>query len=46
MDKGKTKQMSGSVTGDAKPKAKGRPRKTAGKMKNAAGGAKAAVRGK
>jgi len=42
--KGAVKEAAGKVTGDAKPKAKGAPAKTAGKVHNAYGGAKNAVR--
>lgn len=38
--KGKTKEVAGKVTGDAKLEAQGKAQKTAGKTKNAFGGVK------
>lgn len=42
--KGAVKETLGNLTGDAKLKAEGQADKTAGKIQNAAGGAKDAVR--
>jgi uncharacterized protein YjbJ (UPF0337 family) len=44
--KGAVKEIVGKVTGDAKLKAEGQSDKVAGKMQNAAGGVKDALRGK
>jgi uncharacterized protein YjbJ (UPF0337 family) len=44
--KGAVKEFVGKVTGDAKLKAEGQSDKVAGKMQNAAGGVKDALRGK
>jgi uncharacterized protein YjbJ (UPF0337 family) len=43
--KGAVKQGIGKVTGDAKTEAEGAAEKTAGKIQNAVGGAKDAIRG-
>jgi uncharacterized protein YjbJ (UPF0337 family) len=42
--KGSVKEAAGKVTGDAKLQAKGKADKVAGKVQNAVGGAKDAVR--
>jgi uncharacterized protein YjbJ (UPF0337 family) len=42
--KGKTKEVAGKVTGDAKLEAEGSAQKNAGKVQNAVGGIKDAVR--
>jgi len=42
--KGKTKEVAGKLTGDAKLEAEGRAQKTAGKIQNAVGGFKDAVK--
>jgi uncharacterized protein YjbJ (UPF0337 family) len=42
--KGKTKEVAGKVTGDAKLEAQGKAQKTAGKAKNAFGGVKDAAK--
>lgn len=42
--KGTVKEMAGKVTGDAKLEAEGKTDKMAGKVQNAVGGAKDAVR--
>lgn len=42
--KGSVKQAAGKMTGDSKLKAEGAVDKTAGKMQNAVGGAKDAIR--
>ena len=44
--KGHVKEAAGKVTGDAKLKADGKADKTAGKIQNAVGGVKDALRGK
>ena len=44
--KGKIKEVAGKVTGDAKLESEGNAEKTAGKIQNAVGGLKDAVRGK
>jgi uncharacterized protein YjbJ (UPF0337 family) len=44
--KGKIKEVAGKVTGDAKLEGEGKAEKTAGKIQNAVGGLKDAVRGK
>jgi uncharacterized protein YjbJ (UPF0337 family) len=44
--KGTAKEVTGKVTGDAKLKADGKADKTAGKIQNAVGGVKDALRGK
>jgi len=44
--KGKVKEVAGKVTGDAKLEGEGTAEKTAGKVQNAVGGIKDAVRGK
>jgi uncharacterized protein YjbJ (UPF0337 family) len=44
--KGKVKEVAGKVTGDAKLEGEGKAEKTAGKVQNAVGGIKDAVRGK
>ena len=44
--KGNVKEAAGKVTGDAKLKADGKADKTAGKIQNAVGGVKDALRGK
>lgn len=44
--KGKVKEVAGKVTGDAKLEGEGKTEKTAGKVQNAIGGIKDAVRGK
>jgi uncharacterized protein YjbJ (UPF0337 family) len=43
--KGKVKEMTGKVLGDAKLQAEGKADKGAGKVKNAIGGVKDALRG-
>jgi uncharacterized protein YjbJ (UPF0337 family) len=43
--KGKVKEVAGKVTGDAKLEGEGKAEKTAGKVQNAIGGIKDAVRG-
>ena len=43
--KGKVKEVAGKVTGDAKLEGEGKAEKTAGKIQNAVGGLKDAVRG-
>jgi uncharacterized protein YjbJ (UPF0337 family) len=43
--KGKVKEVAGKVTGDAKTEAEGNAEKNAGKVQNAVGGIKDAVRG-
>jgi uncharacterized protein YjbJ (UPF0337 family) len=42
--KGKAKEVAGKVTGDAKLKAEGKTDQVAGKLRNAIGGAKDAIR--
>jgi uncharacterized protein YjbJ (UPF0337 family) len=42
--KGKVKEMFGKATGDAKTEAEGRAEKNVGKVQNAVGGAKDALR--
>jgi uncharacterized protein YjbJ (UPF0337 family) len=44
--KGAIKEVAGKVTGDAKLQANGKAEKTAGKIQNAVGGVKDALRGK
>jgi uncharacterized protein YjbJ (UPF0337 family) len=44
--KGKVKEVAGKATGDAKLEGEGKAEKTAGKVQNAIGGIKDAVRGK
>ena len=44
--KGAVKEAAGKVTGDTKLQAEGKADKVAGKVQNAVGGAKDAVRGK
>ena len=44
--KGAIKEVAGKVTGDAKLQADGKADKTAGKIQNAVGGVKDALRGK
>ena len=44
--KGKVKEVAGKATGDAKLEGEGKAQKTAGKVQNAVGGIKDAVRGK
>ena len=44
--KGKLKEVAGKVTGDAKLEADGKAEGTAGKIQNAGGGLKDALRGK
>jgi uncharacterized protein YjbJ (UPF0337 family) len=44
--KGKVKEVAGKVLGDAKLEGEGKAEKTAGKVQNAVGGIKDAVRGK
>ena len=44
--KGHVKEAAGKATGDAKLKADGKADKTAGKIQNAVGGVKDALRGK
>jgi uncharacterized protein YjbJ (UPF0337 family) len=44
--KGKVKDVAGKVTGDAKLEAEGKAEVTAGKIQNAVGGLKDALRGK
>jgi uncharacterized protein YjbJ (UPF0337 family) len=44
--KGKVKEVAGKVLGDAKLEGEGKAEKTAGKVQNAIGGIKDAVRGK
>jgi uncharacterized protein YjbJ (UPF0337 family) len=44
--KGKVKEVAGKITGDAKLEGEGKAEKTAGKVQNAVGGVKDAVRGK
>jgi uncharacterized protein YjbJ (UPF0337 family) len=44
--KGAVKEAAGKVTGDAKLEAEGKSEKVAGKVQNAAGGLKDALRGK
>ena len=44
--KGNIKEAAGKVTGDAKLKAEGRADKVAGKVQNAIGGARDAMKGK
>jgi uncharacterized protein YjbJ (UPF0337 family) len=44
--KGAVKEVAGKVTGDAKLEAEGKSDKVAGKVQNAVGGLKDAVRGK
>jgi uncharacterized protein YjbJ (UPF0337 family) len=44
--KGAIKEVAGKVTGDAKLQANGKADKTAGKIQNAVGGVKDALRGK
>jgi uncharacterized protein YjbJ (UPF0337 family) len=44
--KGAVKEVAGKVTGDAKLEAEGKNDKVAGKVQNAVGGLKDAVRGK
>jgi uncharacterized protein YjbJ (UPF0337 family) len=44
--KGKVKEMAGKATGDKKTQAEGRGEKAAGKVRNAIGGMKDAVRGR
>jgi uncharacterized protein YjbJ (UPF0337 family) len=44
--KGNIKEATGKVTGDAKLKAEGRADKMAGKVQNAIGGARDAMKGK
>jgi len=44
--KGKVKEVAGKVFGDAKLEGEGKAEKTAGKVQNAVGGIKDAVRGK
>jgi len=44
--KGKVKEVAGKVTGDAKLEAEGKAEVTAGKIQNAVGGLKDALRGK
>jgi len=44
--KGKVKEVAGKATGDAKLEGEGKAQKTAGKIQNAVGGIKDAVRGK
>jgi uncharacterized protein YjbJ (UPF0337 family) len=44
--KGKLKEVAGKVTGDAKLEAEGKAEVTAGKIQNAVGGLKDALRGK
>ena len=44
--KGSIKEAAGKMTGDAKLKAEGRADKTAGKIQNAIGGARDAMKGK
>jgi uncharacterized protein YjbJ (UPF0337 family) len=44
--KGNIKEAAGKVTGDAKLEAEGKSDKVAGKIQNAVGGAKDALRGK
>ncbi len=44
--KGAIKEVAGKVTGDAKLRANGKADKTAGKIQNAVGGVKDALRGK
>jgi uncharacterized protein YjbJ (UPF0337 family) len=44
--KGKVKEIAGKVTGDAKLEAEGKAEVTAGKIQNAVGGLKDALRGK
>ena len=43
--KGKVKEIAGKVTGDAKLEGEGKAEKTAGKVQNAVGGIKDAIRG-
>ena len=42
--KGKTKEVAGKVTGDAKLEGEGKAQKTAGKVQNAVGGVKDSAR--
>ncbi|MFN3657682.1 MAG: CsbD family protein [Pseudolabrys sp.] len=42
--KGKTKEIAGKATGDAKLEAEGKAQKTAGKVQNTVGGMKDAVK--
>ena len=44
--KGAIKELAGKVTGDAKLESEGKADKAAGKVQNAVGGAKDALRGK
>jgi uncharacterized protein YjbJ (UPF0337 family) len=44
--KGKVKEIAGKITGDAKLESEGKTDKTAGKIQNAVGGFKDALRGK
>jgi len=44
--KGKVKEVAGKVTGDSKLESEGTAQKVAGKVQNAVGGLKDAVRGK
>ena len=44
--KGKVKEVAGKLTGDAKLESEGKSDKVAGKIQNAVGGFKDAVRGK
>ena len=44
--KGKVKEVAGKITGDAKTEAEGAAEKNAGKVQNAVGGLKDALRGK
>jgi uncharacterized protein YjbJ (UPF0337 family) len=43
--KGKVKEVAGKVTGDAKLEGEGKAQKTAGKIQNAVGGVKDAIKG-
>jgi uncharacterized protein YjbJ (UPF0337 family) len=43
--KGKVKEVAGKATGDAKLEGEGKAQKTAGKIQNAVGGVKDALRG-
>ena len=44
--KGKIKEVTGKITGDAKLESEGKAEKTAGKIQNAVGGLKDTLRGK
>ena len=44
--KGKVKEVAGKATGDAKLEGEGKAQKTAGKVQNAVGGIKDAIKGK